>query len=75
MPPMSRSPATRPTDAELNILRVLWDRGPSTVRQVHQIMARERSLAYTTTLKLLQIMTDKRLVTRREGREGEHGHD
>jgi predicted transcriptional regulator len=63
---MSRSPATRPTDAELNILRVLWDRGPSTVRQVHQIMAGERSLAYTTTLKLLQIMTEKGLVTRRE---------
>ena len=54
----------RPTDAELGILRVLWDRGPSTVRQVHEVIATGRSLAYTTTLKLLQIMTEKGLVTR-----------
>ena len=54
----------RPTDAELAILRVLWERGPSTVRQVHDVLARERSAAYTTSLKLLQIMTDKGLVRR-----------
>jgi BlaI family penicillinase repressor len=54
----------RPTDAELAILRVLWSRGPSTVRQVYEVLADGRSLAYTTALKLLQIMTDKGLTTR-----------
>lgn len=56
----------RPTDAELGILRVLWERGPSTVRQVHDILTLERPTAYTTALKLLQIMTDKGLVQRDE---------
>jgi BlaI family transcriptional regulator, penicillinase repressor len=56
----------RPTDAELAILRVLWERGPSTVRQVHEVLSRERPAAYTTSLKLLQIMTDKGLVRRDE---------
>ena len=63
---MNRSPAPRPTDAELAILRILWDRGPSTVRHVHEILARERQAAYTTALKLLQIMTEKGLVERDE---------
>jgi predicted transcriptional regulator len=54
----------RPTDAEVAILRVLWARGPSTVREVAEAMGREG--AYTTVLKLLQIMTDKRLVRRDE---------
>ena len=54
----------RPTEAELEILRVLWDRGPSTVREVHTEIQRARTTAYTTVLKLLQIMTDKGLVTR-----------
>jgi BlaI family transcriptional regulator, penicillinase repressor len=52
----------RPTDGELAILRVLWDRGPSTVRQVHASLGRDT--AYTTVLKLLQIMAEKGLVTR-----------
>lgn len=56
----------RPTDAELAILRVLWDRGPSTVRQVHEALSRERPAAYTTALKLMQIMTDKGLLARDE---------
>jgi BlaI family transcriptional regulator, penicillinase repressor len=56
----------RPTDAELAILRVLWTRGPSTVRDVHDVLSRNRQLAYTTTLKLLQIMTEKGLTTREE---------
>jgi predicted transcriptional regulator len=56
----------RPTDAELAILRVLWERGPSTVRQVHEVLSRERPAAYTTSLKLLQIMIDKGLVRRDE---------
>ena len=54
----------KPTDAELAILRVLWSRGPSTVREVAEVMGREE--AYTTVLKLLQIMTEKRLVKRNE---------
>src|SRR2546430_17724722 len=61
-----RTPVPRPTDAELAILRVLWDRGPSTVRQVHDVLGRERPAAYTTALKLLQIMTEKGLVERDE---------
>ena len=64
---MTRSaPLPRPTDAELAILRVLWERGPSTVRQVHDVLTRERPTAYTTALKLLQIMTEKGLVRRDE---------
>jgi BlaI family transcriptional regulator, penicillinase repressor len=56
----------RPTDAELALLRVLWERGPSTVRQVHDVVSEGRALAYTTTLKVLQIMTEKGLVRRQE---------
>jgi predicted transcriptional regulator len=63
---MNRSSAPRPTDAELAILRILWERGPSTVRQVHDILGRERQAAYTTALKTLQIMTEKGLVERDE---------
>jgi predicted transcriptional regulator len=54
----------KPTDAEIAILRVLWARGPSTVREVAEAMGREG--AYTTILKILQIMTDKGLVRRDE---------
>lgn len=56
----------RPTDAELAILRVLWRRGPSTVRQVHEDLERRSLTGYTTVLKLLQIMTEKGLVERDE---------
>jgi predicted transcriptional regulator len=56
----------RPTPAELEILRVLWQRGPSTVREVHEDVERERATGYTTVLKLLQIMAEKGLVTRDE---------
>ena len=61
---MTRNTPPRPTDAELAILRVLWERGPSTVRQVHDVLSRDRPAAYTTALKLLQIMTEKGLVRR-----------
>jgi predicted transcriptional regulator len=57
-------PSRKPTDAELAILRILWTRGPSTVRDIATDMGREE--AYTTVLKLLQIMTDKQLVRRNE---------
>jgi len=56
----------RPTDAELAILRVLWERGASTVRDVHDELNRHTPTGYTTVLKLLQIMTDKGLVVRDE---------
>jgi predicted transcriptional regulator len=56
--------APRPTDAELAILRVLWDRGPSTVREVHEALRGSQESGYTTVLKLLQIMTEKGLVDR-----------
>jgi BlaI family transcriptional regulator, penicillinase repressor len=56
----------RPTDAELAILRVLWDHGPTTVRQVQLVLEQIRPTGYTTVLKLLQIMTEKGLVTRTE---------
>jgi predicted transcriptional regulator len=59
-----KQPNRKPTDAELAILRILWSRGPSTVRDV--AVAMEREGAYTTVLKLLQIMTDKQLVRRDE---------
>ena len=58
------APRRKPTDAELAILRVLWARGPSTVRQVAEELGRDTG--YTTALKLLQIMTEKRLVRRDE---------
>jgi BlaI family transcriptional regulator, penicillinase repressor len=61
----------KPTDAELAILRVLWDCGPSTVRDVLEVLERQRPTGYTTVLKLLQIMTDKGLV-RRDTRERTH---
>jgi BlaI family transcriptional regulator, penicillinase repressor len=54
----------RPTDAELEILKVLWASGPSTVRQVHEIINRERPAALNTVLTFLQIMTVKGLVVR-----------
>ena len=58
----------RPTDGELEILAVLWSRGPSTVRDVHEAITARRPVLYTTVLKLLQIMTEKGLVRRDEER-------
>lgn len=56
----------KPTEAELTILRVLWQRGPSTVRQVNQALNEVRKTGYTTVLKFLQIMHEKGLVSRDE---------
>jgi len=67
---MSRQPP-RPTDAELEILTVLWSRGPSTVREVHETMSRAKKAQYSTVLKFLQIMAQKGLV-RRDARERAH---
>ena len=56
----------RPTDAELEILTVLWSRGPATVREVHEAIAVRKPTQYTTVLKMLQIMAEKGLVRRNE---------
>jgi predicted transcriptional regulator len=61
---LKRKGPARPTDAELTILRVLWRRGPSTVREVQAELGGESVTGYTTVLKLMQIMTDKCLLTR-----------
>jgi len=61
---MDKTP--RPTDAELAILRVLWQRGPSTVKEVHKILEAAKKTGYTTVLKFMQIMVEKGLVSRDE---------
>jgi len=63
---MPKNEPPRPTDAELSILRVLWQRGPSTVREVQESLNEARPTGYTTVLKTLQIMTEKGLVRRDE---------
>ena len=61
---MPKRTPPRPSQGELAILQVLWKRGPSTVRNVHEALSHQRSTGYTTTLKLMQIMADKGLVDR-----------
>lgn len=61
----------RPTEAELEILTVLWSRGPSTVRDVHEVIAGRKPAQYTTVLKQLQVMAEKGLV-RRDERQRSH---
>ncbi|MEO8218435.1 MAG: BlaI/MecI/CopY family transcriptional regulator [Acidobacteriota bacterium] len=64
---MRKRPPSRPTEAELSILRVIWSKGPSTVREVHEELLRDQDdLGYTTVLKLMQIMAEKDLLTRDE---------
>ncbi|MGB2866628.1 MAG: BlaI/MecI/CopY family transcriptional regulator [Sedimentisphaerales bacterium] len=63
---MARRKSSRPTDRELTILRILWDNGPSTVRDVNEAMNEDQNTGYTTTLKLMQIMAEKGLVLRDE---------
>ncbi len=54
----------KPTDSELEILNVLWEKGPSTVRDVHEVLEKSKDAGYTTTLKLMQIMFEKDLLKR-----------
>jgi len=61
---MKKSKPQRPTDAELAILRVLWDRGPSTVREVWDQISPKQGTGYTTVLKTMQIMFEKGLLKR-----------
>jgi predicted transcriptional regulator len=63
---MKKSNLPKPTDAELFVLRVLWQRGPSTVRQVWEELNPEQGTGYTTVLKIMQIMAEKGLVKRDE---------
>ena len=65
---MTRDKLPRPTETELEILRVLWKHGPSTVRKVHNVLNKERDaeVGYSTTLKMFQVMTQKGLLDRDE---------
>ncbi len=63
---MPETELPRPTDAELEILKVLWRRGPSTVREVFETLGETKVTGYTTALKLMQIMAEKGLVVRDE---------
>jgi predicted transcriptional regulator len=63
---MKQESRTQPTPSELEILQILWTRGPSTVREIHDELGKEKEVGYTSALKLLQIMTAKGLVTRTE---------
>ena len=63
---MARTQPAKPTEAELAILRVLWQCGPSTVREVKEALDRDKPTGYTTVLKLMQIMLDKGLLDRDE---------
>jgi predicted transcriptional regulator len=63
---MSKKPTPKPTDSELEILRILWEAGPSTVKTVNERLNKIREVGYTTTLKILQIMFEKGLVNRND---------
>ena len=63
---MGRPASSQPTEVELQILEALWERGPSTVREVHNALAAQRDVGYSTTLKMLQVMLEKGLVRRDE---------
>jgi predicted transcriptional regulator len=63
---MKSEPKFNPTPSELEILHILWSRGPSTVREIHDELSKEKDVGYTSALKFLQIMTAKGLVTRTE---------
>jgi len=66
MPGMAAKPHHRPTKLELTILRVLWEKGPGSVREIQARLSESRETGYTTALKMLQIMTEKGLVDRDE---------
>lgn len=65
---MPRRSSPHPTEAELEVLNVLWRQGPSTVRQVHETLQADRHTGMTTTLKILQVMTEKGLTVRDDTR-------
>lgn len=63
---MNSSKTNKPTESEMEILQVLWEEGPSTVREVHEILSKIKEAGYTTTLKLMQIMYEKGLLHRND---------
>lgn len=63
---MARRQSSQPTEVELQILRTLWDRGPSAVREIHQTISAEKGTNYSTTVKMLSVMLEKGLVKRDE---------
>ena len=65
---MPKRPSPYPTEAELEVLSILWERGPSTVREVHDVVLGRRDTSLTTTLKTLQVMLRKGMVVRGEER-------
>jgi predicted transcriptional regulator len=67
---MARSPGDRPTDAELEILLILWERGPSELGAIHAALGAQRPLALTTVATTLTVMLGKNLVTRKRGQRG-----
>ena len=65
---MSGQQFPQPTDGELEVLRVLWDNGPSTVKRVHEAINKKKPVGYTTTLKVMQVMHEKGLLTRNDSK-------
>lgn len=63
---MTNSKLNKPTESEMEILQILWEKGPSSVREVHEILSATKESGYTTTLKLMQIMYDKGLLRRND---------
>lgn len=61
-------PPPKPTEVELKLLRILWDLGPATVKEVHDCLSRREPYTYTGVLRMLQVMLDKGLVSRDESR-------
>ena len=61
---MATANNTKPTESELEILQIMWEKGECTVRDVHEILEKNKDAGYTTTLKLMQIMHEKGLVSR-----------
>lgn len=61
---MPRPVSSRPTDVELHILRILWELGPSTVREIHNRLSESKDTGYSTTVKMLSVMLEKELVRR-----------
>jgi len=59
---MARPRTGRPTDLELLVLKILWDRGPSTVREVWEVVSKDRDVVLTSVLKIMQIMRDKEML-------------
>ena len=70
---MRQSNLPKPTEGELELLRVLWIKGSATVRELHEAVSLDRALGYTTVLKLMQIMAEKGLVERDETERAQHG--